>query len=246
MTANEMKDNFLRLYDKNFQLGAPQYDETGISQYLTDAQLVIFKDEYIPKNGVLGFEATEKIRRDLADLVKYASVSEGTISASSSQTGAHSNGTLYDVPDNFQWAASELVTLTGVSRDADVLPVTNDFYSKNRGNKYKKLYDKLVWRMDFSRVDTGSDGGDSYADRTNQRIELITDGTAITNYKLWYISTLPDIVVDEITTANQRHCILDESLHYDVVLMAVKMATGATDIEEYSIANREQKENTIN
>ena len=42
---------------------------------------------------------------------------------------------------------------------------------------------------------------------------------------------------------NQRHCILDESLHDEIVDEAVKIAVAATTPEVYQISDKEQKEN---
>ncbi len=69
-----MKFNFLLKFDSLFEYSAPAYDDRQISQILTQAQNRIFLDTYYaPVNKVQrGFEADEKRRRDLEQLIKQA------------------------------------------------------------------------------------------------------------------------------------------------------------------------------
>lgn len=244
MTANEMKYEFELKFDSLFDYSAPAYDDRQVSYLLTNAQLRIFKDHYNPLANKYraGFEQNEQRRRDLEQLINSASISGGDISTSSSQIGVHPNGTFYDLPDDFYLAIEENAVLTGSSIEINVLPVQHDWYRNNVRNPYKQPWDDLVWRMDFRREDHGEDGGDSYTGRTAKRVELITDGTAITDYRVRYIQTPPEIVVATAIPANQRHCILDETLHEEIVAEACKIADAAVKKEEYQISTLEARD----
>lgn len=237
MTANEMKFAFQLKFDSLFEFGAPAYDDRQISALLTDAQARIFIKTYNPLGDKYreGFEGSEKRRRDLEQFIRSS-----TITSSVATTGKeHPNGTFYELPEGFLYAIEEGCTLVGNSYESLVRPVKHDEYHANKNNPYKKPYKDLVWRMDFSRDDSGSDGGDAYTGRTAKRTELITDGTAITNYRVRYLATPPNIKCDEFDTSEQIHCILDISIHPDIIDEAVVIAQAATKKEEYKVGLNE-------
>lgn len=242
MTANEMKYNFLLFYDKLFEYAAPSYDDRQVSAILTKAQLRVFKRHYMPEANRYreGFEASEQRRRDLEQYIKSASITDGSVASSAAQTGIHPNGVFYDMPTDFLYAIEEsLITSTSGGEEITVLPIRHDYYRANIRNPYKKPYTNLAWRMDISKATqpTGTSAG------TTKRIEVVTDGSAIADYRVRYLINPPAIVCDEVTLTNQRHCILDETLHGEVVDEAVKIAKAAAMPEEYQIADKEQKEN---
>lgn len=244
MTANELKYGFLQKLDKDFQYGAPAYDDVGISSWLTKGQLAVFKKYYKPREDGFSFESNELGSKALDQLIRPASLSAGTIVVSSNQVGIHPNGKFFDLPVGFYLAIEEEAKTNENSDEVFVRPVSHNAYFINLENPYKKPSANLVWRMNFSRYDHGEDGGDGYTDRTKKRIELIVRDSVnhpITDYRLRYLTFPPDIVCDEFNTANQRHCILDESLHDEIINEAVKMATAAVKPEEYQIAAIENK-----
>lgn len=244
MTANELKYGFLQKLDKDFQYGAPAYDDVGISSWLTKGQLVVFKKYYKPGEDGFSFEDSELSGKALQELIRSASISGATIVASSSQVGIHPNGKFFDLPTDFYLAIEEGAKTAEDTDEAYVRPMSHDAYFINRENPYKKPTPYVVWRMNFSRYDHGEDGGDVFTGRTKKRIELIVRDSVnrpITDYRLRYIVYPPDIVCDEYTPANQRHCILDEGLHDEIINEAVKMATAAVKPEEYQIAAIENK-----
>lgn len=242
MTANEMKYNLFLLYDKAFEYAAPSYDDRQASTFLTKAQNRIYKRRYMPNRNRFneGFENSEQRRSELQQLIKNS-----VLSLSDTQTGVHPNGKFYDLPDDFLYAIEEsLVTNVSSPDEIKVLPVTHNYYRANIKNPYKKPDAELAWRMDFSREDYGEDGGDAYTDRTPKRCEVIVpNSTTISTYRLRYLMQPPAIVCDELDPSNQRHCILDESLHDEIVDEAVKIAVAATTPEVYQISDKEQKEN---
>ena len=235
-----MKFNTLLFYDGMFELTAPAYDDRQISAVLTKAQMRVFKRHYAPTDNQFGqgFESTEERRRDLEQFIKGATLSE-----SSDQIGIHPGGVFYDLPTDFLYAIEEsLVTSDSTPSEITVVPVRHDQYRANINNPYKKPYENLAWRMDYSREDHGDDGGDALTGRTAKRTEIITkSGSTISSYRVRYIMMPPDIVCDEITAANQRHCILDESLHDEIVNEAANIMYAATKPDEYQISSAEQQ-----
>lgn len=250
MTANEMKFDFQLKYDSLFELSSPAYDDKQISYLLTDSQYRVFIKRYNPLGNKYqkGFEVDEQRRRDLEQLIKPAlydstdTVSEDIeeITLSESQAGVHPNGIFLDLPTDFLYAIEETVQLTGESKEITVKPVKHDEYLANINNPYKQPYEDLVWRMDISRL-THAVGVSS---STSKRTELILPSTyTLDTYRVRYLSTPPSIVVDEIDPTNQVHCILNETLHREIVDEAVIIAQAATMKEGYQIGVLEQERN---
>lgn len=241
-----MKYQGLVLYDKLAGFGAPGYTDREWSKLFTISQENFVKNHYTPKGNKYqqGFENSEKRRKDLGECLRY---DESTI-VSTSQVGVHINGTYYDLPNDFWLAVEEdiesnidentcSVIISGIVRDPSwrrikIRPVTYDEYNAQIKNPFKRPYDKLGWRMDFSREQVNTNP---------KRHELITDGTyGIRKYMVWYIKKLSDIVVDEAIPVNQVNCELDETTHSEIVAEAVRIATGITNLEEYQVKTIEQ------
>ena len=153
------------------------------------------------------------------------------------QGGVHPDGVFLDLPEGFLYAVEEGVKLFNISKEAWVKPVRHDEYLANINNPYKQPYKNLVWRMDFSR-EINSTGT---ANSTNKRTELILPaGYELEYYRVRYLSMPPAIVCDEFEPTNQIHCILDESLHREIVDEAVAIAKAAVKPEEYQIGLSEK------
>jgi hypothetical protein len=247
MTANEMKFNFQLKYDSLFEFSAPAYDDRQISYILTEAQFRVFIKRYNPLGNKYqkGFEADEQRRRDLEQLIKpalydYTDPTGSGIAAgvepivqSSQQGGVHPNGVFFDMPPDFLYAVEEAVQLQGEPKEAWVRSVKHDEYLANINNPYKKPYKDLVWRMDISRYQHAE--GTSVA-ATSKRTELILpDGFSVDTYRLRYLGNPPSIVVDEFDPTNQRHCVLDNTLHREIVDEAVVIAQAAVKPDKYQI-----------
>ena len=241
-----MKYQALVLYDKIAGFGAPGYTDKEWSKLFTIAQENFVKSHYTPKGNKYqqGFENSEKRRKDLSECLRY---DDSTI-ISASQIGVHKHGTYYDLPNDFWLAVEEEIesnidentctVMTSVSlgtsvwKRIKVKPITYDEYNIQRDNPFKRPYDNLVWRMDFYK---------NPAKPNPKRHELITDGIyGIRKYMVWYIKKLNDIVVDETTPGSQVHCELDETTHSEIVIEAVRIATGITNLEEYQVKTVEQ------
>lgn len=159
-------------------------------------------------------------------------------SISSSQLGVHPDGVFFDLPEGFLYTIEEAIGLkegvVAIPKETWVIPVKHDEYLANINNPYKKPYKDLAWRMDISRQVSGEDA-------TPQRSEIITDGIYDINYyRMRYLSVPPNIVVDEIDPDNQVHCILNKTLHRDIVSEAVVMAQAASQKEAYQVGVAEK------
>lgn len=233
MTNQEMKQEFLILYDKITNFDAPGYEDIEISIFLTKAQERIFLRNYRSLGNKFqeGFEGTEARRKELQELVKGVEIT----TPSTTQTNSLPNGVFYDLPADFLFAISEEVTTASTEECKDgkrlmIKPTTHDEYSINIRNPFKKpSIRKYVWRLDYS--------GDKH--------ELITDGTfSVAKYHLRYLKTLAPIVIGTDTVdgaTGPLDCELNNILHKRIIDEAVKIATGGTDPEEYQIKNIEQQ-----
>ena len=229
-------------FDSLFEFAAPAYDDRQISFLLSSAQEKVFINRYYsPANKFQrGFEFDEKRRKDLAQLVKSASIENGDIEISGDQTGVHPNGVFYNMPEGYLYSIEETAKLGESNVEIPVKPVRHDEYIANIKNPYKKPYSGLVWRMDIGR-EIDPEGGTTHAD-INKRVELITDGTNISDYRVRYLRMPPAIIVDEFDPSNQKHCVLDESLHELIVEEAVKIARANVKPESYEVSMAEKND----
>lgn len=231
MTAAEMKDEFLVLYDKITNFAAPGYEDDEISRFLSKAQERIVLHDYNPQGNKYqqGFEQTEQRRKDLQELVPP----EVACTPSVLQTGVLPNATFFDLPIDCLYALGEEVTI-GHPTDTcmngkriGVKPITQDEYRINRKNPFKKPFasnnDGVTWRLD----------------RNIRRHELITDGIfTITTYHLSYLKKPNPIIIganiiEGIT--GPQNCQLNTILHRRIIDEAVNIATGTTDPQSYQV-----------
>ena len=254
MTANELKFSFQLKFDSLFEFSAPAYDDRHISYLLTEAQFRVFIKRYNPLGNKYqkGYEGNEQRRRDLEQLIKSVSItgtdvtSGAVLGKSASQVGVHPKGVFLDLPVDYLYAIEEACILKHTSTGAVprtveswIKPVRHDEYLANINNPYKKPYKDLVWRMDIARQ-TQADGSTT---ATAKRTELILPSDySLVSYRSRYLSMPPAIVVDEFEPANQKHCILDESLHREIVDEAVAIAQAAVKKEEYQIGRAESQQ----
>jgi len=96
------------------------------------------------------------------------------------------------------------ISATGTAK---VLPIRHDEYIMNVDNPFAKPYEKLVWRVDY-----GATGAKKH--------ELITAaGQSVSVYNLRYLRKPAVININ-----NGVDCDLHESIHEEIVEMAVMMA----------------------
>ena len=190
--------------------------------------------------------ATSFILEDIPSVSHTTTSVVSGLGKSAIQGGAHGGsagvqGVFLDLPSDFLYAVEEACTLipTGLAArtvESWIKPVRHDEYLANINNPYKKPYKDLVWRMDMSRIQH-ADGNSS---ASSKRTELIIpNGYTLSNYRVRYLAMPPAIVVDEFEPANQKHCVLDETLHREIVDEAVAIAQAAVKKEEYQIGRAE-------
>lgn len=231
-----MSYEFDVLYDKIASLASPGYTAKEKSTFFTKAQEVYF-DRYSDNEG------KEKYRRSFDNILRTVAIT----SSSSAQDTGKPNGTRYDLPSDFFKPKSEEVTISHSAtcyngKRIRVVPMTEDQYAI-------KVYDPFtkpgvngnsgdcVWRMDFN--DNASGG--------TKRVDLITDGTfTISTYHLTYYKKPNDIVpllTGDSSTTTQSDCELDSSCHREIVEIAVRIASGTTNPQEYQIKLNEEQIN---
>lgn len=202
------------------------FTSTEAEYFLNKAQEEIFEEFYSKREGRPDkkFEATEKLRRELNELIEFVD-----ITVFDAATEVHTNGSFVNIPDDFLYSIEEecSVTYTDCNDDTQtkimkVVPITFDEYLANVNNPFGKPHhneDGLIWRMDFNKGAAAS---------TSKRHELITDGAVtLTHYYLRYLKRLTAMVIESGTD-----CVLDESLHEEIVNRAVRLALMTLPIEK--------------
>lgn len=229
MTANEMATELELELDRSSSLGSPGYEDFDLTSILTKAE-AFFVKKFIDKKNNRKQESLEEseIRgQGLSALLKRGI----SLPPSSDQLGVFSNGTYYDLPEDFMLTIEERIITDKILCDtvddkveAGVGVVTHDNVSKWKNNKYKKPYcfdygDALVWRLYYSRDVDGS-----ISPASNKRHQLITDGTFnIDDYTMTYLINPKGIVVDYTTPSNQVNSILDKSTHLVIIGIATDL-----------------------
>lgn len=233
MTITEAKDLFLILYDKVTNLAAPGYEDNEIEEFFDKALLQFVKQHYNYKGNKYkeGVEETEKRRKDLSELVREVTLSGGT-GNTSDQSSVLPNGEMFDLPVNFLYTMMEEIIISSTDECVDgnrirVKPITHDEYTEGVRNPWKKPSLEKAWRLDFSRDEDGAN---------TLRHEIIAGSTyTVDKYYVRYLK-IPDNVsiVDNITFE------LHESVHEEIVDIAVRIAAGITDPQSYQIKQAEQ------
>lgn len=246
MTITELDAEFLTLYDRVSHSSAPSLDELERSQLLTKAQENVVKRKYNKFGNKYGegFDITEKRRDDLDKLIKYS-----TPSPSSSQVGAHTNGVIYDLPQDYWLTIEETASInkndcvTGLPIEASIKPITHDFYSINIKNPFRNPYyndyDSEIWRIR------------TLVSSNLSRHELITDGTfSVNTYKLRYLKYPTPIVVAILPSgqsvngvSSPTSCELSEGTQREILDEAVRIATLVTNPAELQLRSAENQLN---
>lgn len=213
MTANQMKDEFLLLYDKVTNFNSPGYTDDEISKFLSIAQERIAKHRYEFQGNKYGdgFEETEKRRKELQGLVQSSVDSTGILKTivSANQTGKTlPNSVIYELPTDLWLPITEWVVVDKCNEIREVIPITHDEVIFQKDNPFLKPNKRKVWRLDTFKFN------DTF------RYELITNGDTILEYHVQYLKKLSDIV----TGATPVDCELHDLIHRDIVSEAVNIA----------------------
>lgn len=237
MTAVEMRESFLILYDKVTNFAAAGYEDNEISLFLTKAQEQLVKRYYNYKGNKYkeGFEETEKRRKDLAELIRHSNIDCTGLTA---ETETSANGIFVPLPDDLLYTLREEAVIKDATdtciADGTILqvkPITHDEYTINIKNPFKRPDNTHVWRVDYSSNTAG-----------DRRHELITDGSyTIETYRLRYLRRPEPIIVDSLGGTNIESE-LNPSMHQEIVDTAVRIASGITDPATYQIKVNEEQQ----
>jgi hypothetical protein len=154
MTNLEFKNEFLISYNAIASNSAPGIDDYELSVYLTRAQLEIVKNYYDPLSNrkQKGFEATEKRRRDLNQLVKDYKTTDTILN----DFNIDSLAKFYIVPNDLFLIVNEKAKVTSEdcynSKTLTIKPMSYDEYDIQIDNPFEKPNEKIAWRLDLSNV----------------------------------------------------------------------------------------------
>lgn len=217
MTNPEFSNEFDILYNNIASNQAPGLDIYEKSVFLTIAQEEVVL-ELINGNNLRGnsFEKTEEFRRYLNDIVKTIEMSEYEESDIIKLTD---KSTLYNIPEDLWYITHESVKFNDSRldcssyRNIEVVPVTQDEFSKLIKNPFRKPSKNKVLRLDV--------GG---------KIELVSD-YEIESYIVRYIQRLEPIILEDLPgdlsikdISEETNCKLNPALHNTILVRAVQLA----------------------
>lgn len=243
MDANEMSYEFDVLFDKIASFSSPGYTAKEKSVFLTKAEEILC-------NRYQSAEFAEKRRRDLANMTRTVLIQ----TPSSTQDVSKPNAVRYDLPADLMYIESEFVTVTSTKACFDnsklarnqipVIPKREDEYVIQIRNPHKKpllegsTYD-CVWRLDFYD-NTAANGGTG-------RVDLITDGTFdVVAYRVTYFKKpagIVPVIPGDTSTTTQVDSELNFTAHREIVDIAIRIAAGVTNPQDYQIKLNEEKIN---
>ncbi len=211
MNAIEMQYAFEKRAGLNRNFGPGRLHTQQIQDYLNLSQDLELKDIYSRNIGqpTTKFEFTEKIRREIGNLINGLTVKI----FDQSSPHRHKNGVFITLPENYLYGVEEraIINNGGSTASAKVLPITHDEYLENIENPFLWPNDNLVWRLDYGL--TGATGA--------KRHELIIgDDETIETYEVRYIRRPQKIILHP---TESQDCELDESVHDRIVNRAVSM-----------------------
>jgi hypothetical protein len=241
MTVGEFSNEFDILYDNVAAKSSPGLDLYEKSIFLTKAQLEIVKTHYSISNKYnKGFEASEKRRVDLKELIRDYK----TNSILNTGNNISNTSKFFELPNDIFLIIQEQATINSTldncisDKIVNVVPKTHDEYNIQIKNPFKKPDSNLVWRMDYSSQDS------------LQSAELISIHE-ITNYHIRYIKYPNPIILTDINSgdfvgenlrieglANAQTSELHESIHSEILNRAVEIAI--RDYKESSLQSKVQ------
>lgn len=223
MTVTEILDYIQTRLDVNSQFG-PGYEPTDISLMFNKAQnnyvRMYYSDYANPSRK--GAEGNEKRSKDLVQL-KSEYISTTFIN------GLRNDSYFVNIPNDTFVVLSERAKVNHTDRcdlttekEPQVIPVTEDFYSININNPYKRPYEKKIWRIDRERGNTSLD-----VSPTNlKRHELILNpDLSPVEYSMVYYRKPKQV---DLTNPND-FCELDAMTHDVICDMAVELLLQTTE-----------------
>jgi len=215
MNAPEMQYAFEIRFNQIDNFNNLRLDSDRIEDYLNLSQEQELQDRYDKFTGSprRKFEATEKIRRELGNLISSTTIQNASFD--SSDGDLHNDAFFVTLPTDYLYALEERCVIqdsdgnTGVAK---VIPITYDEYIENVDNPFLEPDDDLAWRLDYGL--TGVTGAKKH--------EVIhSNDVTIQSYSVRYLRRPQDIVLHP---TDYQDCELDESLHNNIVSRAVSLA----------------------
>jgi hypothetical protein len=193
MTNQEFRTHFDISYNAIASMSAPGIDDFELSVYLTTAQLEIIKNYYDPLSNrkQKGFEATEKRRRDLNQLLKDYK----TTSTITNSSNIDSEAKFYIVPNDLFLIVNEKAKVTSEdcynNKILNIKPKSYDEYDTQIDNPFEKPNEKVAWRLDLSNVNN------------NKVVEIISpyNISGSLEYQIRYIKYPKPIIITNLNTA---------------------------------------------
>lgn len=216
MNSNEFYNEFNLVYNNIASNQAAGLSIYEICVYLTKGQYALIDSLYE------NFENSEEIRRKLSNIVVTQQL--GKITNLTSSDFIYPEYTVaFNTPDKLRYIINEKLKM---SEDADrcirnkyidVTPVSHDEVDRLIKNPFR-FNNKRAFRLDASKNNT-------------QHIEILTKDKNVAHYQIRYIKTPPPIILEDLTgldsiegEQSKSDCILQESLHRQIVEIAAKMA----------------------
>lgn len=218
MTSLEMQYSFEIRVNQEGKFNVDRFGSNKIQDLLNLAQEQVLQDKYDRLTGSARtkFEANEKVRRELSNLISSKSISN--VNFSTSDGDLHNDAFFVVLPGDYLYGIEERCVIeesdgnTGV---AMVMPITYDEYIENIDNPFLKPYEEMVWRLDYGL--TGVTGAKKH--------EIIySSDIDVQSYSVRYIRRPQEIVVHP---TDFQDCELDKSLHNNIVNRAITMALGS-------------------
>lgn len=150
------------------------------------------------------FEVNEAARKRLGSLVKSEKItSTGFISEVTAGAKNLTNGTFVQLPVGLRYTTKEYAKLGTSTEYTRVVPINLDYYNQHILNSFKKPYNKLSWRIDIG----------------NGVHEIVTDGTALTEYFIHYVKNPVYISISTNTSTD-----IKSDFHEEIIDKAVQIA----------------------
>lgn len=224
MSIEELNNEFDIHYNSIAGQSSPNLDLYEKSIFFTKAQLELVKDYYDPQSNrkQKGFEASEKRRTDLKELIKnYKS-----LIYFSDNNAIDSNSKFFNIPNDVFIITNEkgIIKDTGCfeGKSLNIKPMTQDEYNIQIDNPFKKPNEKVAWRLDFSKINN------------NKVVEIVTPYKI--EYNLRYIKYPKPIILGDLDIlfpsenlsidgqTSPSTCELDIEIHKEIVDRAVELA----------------------
>lgn len=229
MTTTEFSNQFDIHYNAIAGMTAPGIDIYEKSVYFTKAQLELIKDYYDPASNrkQKGFEASEKRRVDLKELIKdYKNSNSFT-----SNLAISNKSRFFNIPEETFLIISENARIISSNvcnngLNITIKPVTHDEFNAQIKNPFKNPDKDVIWRMDISKINN------------NKVVELISDYniTDTLEYRMRYLKYPKPIILGDLNVLfpgenltidgqfTESTSELDKEIHPEILDRAVEMA----------------------